>query len=155
MAAALVPEVKVIADDDGDEEAPCYLDPSLGSTGRGRGPLLAPPPRFHPEDEEDDPGWLDLTDGTAFLECPDLLHSYTSLRPRLSYRCVCVCVCVSRSIQVLSPACIVLSSYYIFLTHLFLISHILLVRINSVSNTFQTLIFLLLNTEMYPGVSLA
>ncbi|MPC36396.1 hypothetical protein E2C01_029853 [Portunus trituberculatus] len=86
MAAALVPEVKVIADDDGDEEATRYLDPSLGSTGGGRGPLLAPPPRFHPEDEEDDPGWLDLTDGTAFVECPDLLHTYTSLRPRPSYR---------------------------------------------------------------------
>lgn len=85
MAAALVPEVKVIADEDGDEETPRYLDPSLETAVRG--PLLAPPPRFHPEDEDDDP-WVDLGDGTPFLECPDLLSSYTSLRPRLSYRCV-------------------------------------------------------------------
>lgn len=94
MAAALVPEVKVIPEDDGDDEVTPYLDPSslahesvLGATGlRSHGPLLAPPPRFQPEDEDDDPGWLDLTDGATYFDCPDLLHTYTTLRPRLSYR---------------------------------------------------------------------
>ncbi|XP_069951974.1 uncharacterized protein [Cherax quadricarinatus] len=95
MAAALVPEVKVIPEDDGDDDCdPPYVDPSslaahrgLGAPGSGNhGPLLAPPPRFQPEDEDDDPGWLDLTDGATYLECPDLLQPYTTLRPRLSYR---------------------------------------------------------------------
>ncbi|XP_064107957.1 uncharacterized protein LOC135216515 [Macrobrachium nipponense] len=93
MAAALVPEVKVIPEDDGDDFNATYGDPSslagsslLGATGGTHGSLLAPPPRFQPEDEDDDQGWLDLTDSTTYLECPDLLHTYTSLRPRLSYR---------------------------------------------------------------------
>ena len=51
-------------------------------------PLLAPPPLFSPEDEEDDHAWVDLADTSCYFECPELLESYRVLRPRLSYRSV-------------------------------------------------------------------
>ena len=51
-------------------------------------PLLAPPPRFPPEDDEDEHSWIDLADTTCYFECPELLESYRALRPRLSYRSV-------------------------------------------------------------------
>ena len=57
-------------------------------------PLLAPPPRFSPDDEEDDHAWVDLADTTCYFECPELLESYRALRPRLSYRLVCGMCCV-------------------------------------------------------------
>ena len=49
------------------------------------GPLLAPPPRITPDDD-DFHGWLDLTDQACHFECPELLESYRALRPRDSYR---------------------------------------------------------------------
>ena len=117
MATAIVPEVKVSAEDDADGDADEH-DPSIHSTTTGyhlalpinqehigiqlpssnsskfqghrklgrSPPLLAPPPRFSPEDEDDDHAWIDLVDSTTFLDCPNTLASYSSLRPRLSYR---------------------------------------------------------------------
>lgn len=63
-----------------------YSQPRLHQKVVRSGPLLAPPPRFPLDDEEDDLAWVDLTESACYFECPELLESYRALRPRLSYR---------------------------------------------------------------------
>ncbi|XP_018024728.1 uncharacterized protein LOC108680426 [Hyalella azteca] len=49
-------------------------------------PFLVPPPRFSVDDDEEDHVWIEVADTSCYFECPELLQSFRSLKPRLSYR---------------------------------------------------------------------
>ncbi|KAL7640348.1 UNVERIFIED_CONTAM: hypothetical protein RMT77_008619 [Armadillidium vulgare] len=95
MARAMVPEVKVISEEDEDDEdgnkkrEESLLRNDLDIIHEGAEPtrnpkMLAPPPRFVDDDDEEN-AWIDV-DHSGFMDYPELLATYTSLRPRLSYR---------------------------------------------------------------------
>ena len=91
MASAMVPEVKVITEDDYVEGTRNLVEGlvNLEEQAPQNPQMLAPPPRFIDDDDDDeDSNWVDCDTSSAFLlEFPEvLLSSYTSLKPRLSYR---------------------------------------------------------------------
>lgn len=104
MASAMVPEVKVFLEDADDDRGgggggggngdmnknlsgvDLVLIPEVVLEAPLKSPqMLAPPPRFSPDDDDEESAWVDF-DSSGLLDYPELLSTYSSLRPRLSYR---------------------------------------------------------------------